>query len=178
VDFLDTADQRMPCKHILDSIEASLRRLKTDCVELYQLHGYDPAAPLDEALEAPDTVVRHDKARYVGVSNWPAHRIARAIGRTEVKTLMPDPVGAAPLQSAVPHLRAGYAAALRGGGRRRHLTHNPLAGRLFTGKHPGSDAPPNDGRFHPRARSAQFKGKAPPALLAEVQNNIRAFIGP
>src|SRR5277367_2355964 len=78
-------DQGMSRKHILDSIEASLRRLKTDYVDLYQLHGYDPSTPMDEALEALDIVVRHGKARYVGVSNWPAYKIARAVGRCEIK---------------------------------------------------------------------------------------------
>src|SRR5882757_1552887 len=62
-------DLGMSRKHILDAIEASLRRLGTDYVDLYQLHGYDPATPMDEALEALDTVVRSGKARYAGVSN-------------------------------------------------------------------------------------------------------------
>ena len=66
-------DQGMSRKHILDAIDASLRRLGTDYVDLYQLHSYDPETPIDEALEALDTVVQSGKARYVGVSNWPAH---------------------------------------------------------------------------------------------------------
>ena len=61
-------------KHILDAIDASLTRLKTDYVDLYQLHSYDPTTPIDEALEALDTVVKSGKARYVGVSNWPAYQ--------------------------------------------------------------------------------------------------------
>ena len=51
----------MSRKHILDAIDASLKRLKTDYVDLYQLHGFDPSTPLDEALEALDTVVRTGK---------------------------------------------------------------------------------------------------------------------
>src|SRR5271166_6267734 len=72
-------------KHIIEAIDASLKRLGTDYVDLYQLHGYDPTTPLDEALDALDTVVRAGKARYVGVSNWPAYNLARAIGRSELK---------------------------------------------------------------------------------------------
>jgi len=56
-------DQGMSRKHILDAIAASLRRLGADYIDLYQLHRYDPQTPLDEALEALDTVVRHGKAR-------------------------------------------------------------------------------------------------------------------
>jgi 1-deoxyxylulose-5-phosphate synthase len=74
-------DQGMSRKHILDAIDSSLRRLGTDYVDLYQLHRYDPETPMDEALEALDTVVRQGKARYIGVSNWPAYRVARALGR-------------------------------------------------------------------------------------------------
>jgi 1-deoxyxylulose-5-phosphate synthase len=81
-------DQSMSRKHILDAIEGPLRRLGTDYVDIYQLHRYDPQTPLDEALEALDTVVRHGKARYVGVSNWPAYKIARGLGRSEVKNLV------------------------------------------------------------------------------------------
>jgi aryl-alcohol dehydrogenase-like predicted oxidoreductase len=80
-------DQGMSRKHILDAIDASLQRLGTDYVDLYQLHRYDPSTSIDEALEALGTVVRSGKARYVGVSNWPAHRIARVLGRSELKNL-------------------------------------------------------------------------------------------
>src|SRR5258708_37461049 len=80
-------DQGMSRKHILDAIDASLKRLGTDYVDLYQLHGYDQHTPIDEALEALDTVVRSGKARYAGVSNWPAYKAARALGRSEVKNI-------------------------------------------------------------------------------------------
>ena len=79
-------DQGTSRKHILDAIDASLRRLGTDYVDLYQLHRYDPHTPIDESLEALDTVVRAGKARYVGVSNWPAYKVARALGRSESRT--------------------------------------------------------------------------------------------
>src|SRR5271170_857269 len=62
-------DQGMSRKHILDAIDASLKRLQTDYIDLYQLHGFDPGTPIDEALEALDTVVKSGRARYVGVSN-------------------------------------------------------------------------------------------------------------
>src|SRR6266849_6520754 len=71
-------------KHLLDAIDASLRRLNTDYVDLYQLHFDDPATPLDETLEALDVIVRTGKARYVGVSNILAYRLARAVGRSDV----------------------------------------------------------------------------------------------
>src|SRR3977135_1770990 len=75
-------------KHLLDAIDGSLRRLGTDYVDLYQLHGYDRLTPIDEALEALDTVVRTGKARYVGVSNWPSYNVARSLGRSEVKNIV------------------------------------------------------------------------------------------
>ena len=103
----------MSRKHILDAIDASLKRLQTDYVDLYQLHSYDPTTPIDEALEALDTVVKSGKARYVGVSNWPAYKVARALGRAELKGWAGITSRAAALQPALPHLRARPAAALR-----------------------------------------------------------------
>jgi aryl-alcohol dehydrogenase (NADP+) len=70
-------------RHILEAVEGSLRRLQTDWIDLYQLHGYDPATPIDETLEALDRLVRSGKVRYVGCSNWLAFRVARAVGRSE-----------------------------------------------------------------------------------------------
>ncbi len=74
-------------KHILDAIDGSLRRLRTDYVDLYQLHHPDPETPIDESLRALDDVVRAGKARYVGCSNFPAYQVARALGRSEVNPL-------------------------------------------------------------------------------------------
>src|SRR5437868_9428329 len=74
-------------KHLLDAIDVSLRRLGTDYVDLYQLHSDDASTPLDETLEALDMIVRSGKARYVGVSNFLAYRLARALGRAEARNL-------------------------------------------------------------------------------------------
>jgi aryl-alcohol dehydrogenase-like predicted oxidoreductase len=66
--------------HIMASIDASLRRLGTDWVDLYQVHGFDAATPLDETLRALDDVVRSGKVRYLGCSNHAAWQIAKANG--------------------------------------------------------------------------------------------------
>jgi aryl-alcohol dehydrogenase-like predicted oxidoreductase len=75
-------------KHLLDAIDASLRRLNTDYVDLYQLHMDDPPTPLDETAEALDAIIRSGKARSIGVSNFLAYRLARAIGRQDTLRLV------------------------------------------------------------------------------------------
>jgi len=67
-------------RHIHESIDASLKRLGTDWVDLYQIHGFDAATPLDETLRALDDVVRAGKVRYVGCSNLAAWQLAKANG--------------------------------------------------------------------------------------------------
>ena len=69
--------------HIIDAVKASLARLQLDHIDLYQLHGFDPATPIDETLRALDTLVRHGHVRYIGVSNWAAWQIAKALGISE-----------------------------------------------------------------------------------------------
>jgi aryl-alcohol dehydrogenase (NADP+) len=139
-------DQGMSRKHILEAIDASLKRLRTDYVDLYQLHGVDPATPVDEALEALDMVVKAGKARYIGVSNWPAFRIARALGRSEINHY-------ARIDSVQPRYNLlfrtferdllplceeeGIAV----------IPYNPLAGGMLTGKHDRTAAPPEGSRF-------------------------------
>jgi aryl-alcohol dehydrogenase-like predicted oxidoreductase len=66
--------------HIMDAIEASLKRLQTDHIDLYQIHGADTLTPVDETLRALDDLIRQGKVRYIGVSNWQAWRIATALG--------------------------------------------------------------------------------------------------
>jgi len=142
----DPWDQGMSRKHILGAIEASLRRLRTDYVDLYQLHSYDPGTPIDEALEALDAVVRSGKARYVGVSNWPAYKVARALGRSELK-------GLAPVASVQPRYNLIFRTFERDllpMAKEEGIAvipYNPLAGGLLTGKHAAANAPPEGTRF-------------------------------
>lgn len=70
-------------KHIVAQAHASLRRLGTDYIDLYQIHGWDPAVPVEETVEALDTLVRAGDVRYVGVSNWAAWQIMKALGIAE-----------------------------------------------------------------------------------------------
>ena len=69
--------------HILDGVKASLKRLQLDHIDLYQVHGFDPATPLEATLNALDQLVRHGHVRYVGVSNWAAWQIVKALGISE-----------------------------------------------------------------------------------------------
>ncbi|ESY50764.1 MULTISPECIES: aldo/keto reductase [unclassified Mesorhizobium] len=71
--------------HIMDSVEGSLERLQLDHIDLYQLHGTDTVTPIDETLRAFDDLVASGKVRYVGVSNWAAWRISKALGIADRK---------------------------------------------------------------------------------------------
>jgi 1-deoxyxylulose-5-phosphate synthase len=130
-------------KHVLAAIEASLTRLGTDYVDLYQAHHFDAGTPLDETLEAFDALVKSGKARYVGVSNYQAYRVARALGRSEA-------LGITRLVSVQPR----YNLLFREFERELFplcreegvavIPYNPLAGGLLTGKH-RRNAPPQEG---------------------------------
>jgi aryl-alcohol dehydrogenase-like predicted oxidoreductase len=74
-------------KHLLDQVDASLARLGLDHVDLYQIHGWDPVTPIEEALEALNDIVRSGRARYIGVSNWAAWQIVKALGISERRGL-------------------------------------------------------------------------------------------
>src|SRR5688572_26621378 len=69
--------------HLLHQVDASLARLGLDHVDLYQIHGWDPNCGMEEALRALEDIVRSGRARYVGVSNWAAWQIAKALGIAE-----------------------------------------------------------------------------------------------
>jgi len=132
-------------KHLLDAIDASLKRLNTDYVDLYQLHMDDRDTPLDETLEALDVIVRQGKARYIGVSNFLAYRLARALGRADV-------LRAARFVSVQPRYNLLFRQIerellpLANEEGLAVIPYNPLAGGLLTGKH-RHDAAPSDGRF-------------------------------
>jgi aryl-alcohol dehydrogenase-like predicted oxidoreductase len=69
--------------HLMEAVKASLRRLQLDHIDLYQIHGFDPITPIEETVRALDTLVQHGHVRYVGVSNWAAWQIMKALGVAE-----------------------------------------------------------------------------------------------
>jgi len=130
-------------RHILEAVEASLRRLGTDYIDLYQLHQDDPDTPIDETLAALDQLVRQGKVRYIGCSNFVAYRLARALGRSET-------LGLARFDSVQPRYNMLFRQFERdlfplcleeGVG---VIPYNPLAGGMLSGKH-GRDKPPEQG---------------------------------
>ena len=66
--------------HVMDGVKGSLKRLQLDHIDLYQVHGFDPATPIEETVRALDILVQHGHVRYVGVSNWAAWQIMKALG--------------------------------------------------------------------------------------------------
>lgn len=132
-------------KSVMRAIDDSLRRLGTDYVDLYQVHHFDAATPVDETVEAFDAVVKAGKARYVGVSNYHAYRVARALGRAEALRLT-KLVSVQPRynllfreieRELLPFCREENLAV---------IPYNPLAGGLLTGKHKRGE-PPAGTRF-------------------------------
>lgn len=75
--------------HILDQAKASLKRLQLDHIDLYQIHGFDPATPMEETLAALDTLVQQGHVRYLGLSNWAAWQVVKAMGITDARRLAP-----------------------------------------------------------------------------------------
>jgi 1-deoxyxylulose-5-phosphate synthase len=139
-------DRGLSRKHILEAIDASLRRLRTDYVDLYQAHHPDPSTPMDETLRAFDDVVRAGKARYVGCSNLPAWQTARALGRSEL-------LGLARFDCVQPRYNLLFRQPERdllplceeeGIG---VIPYNPLAGGFLTGKHRREAGPTAGTRF-------------------------------
>jgi aryl-alcohol dehydrogenase-like predicted oxidoreductase len=131
--------------HILDGVEASLRRLQTDHIDLYQIHANDPVTPIEETLRALDTLVQHGKVRYVGCSNWQAWKLAKALGISEFKNLARfdtlqayySIVGRDLEREIVPLLEAEKVGL---------LVWSPLAGGLLSGKFSRANQKPADSR--------------------------------
>ena len=73
--------------HLTAAIEASLRRLQTDYIDIYHLHGFDPRTSINETLRVLDDLVRTGKVRYIGLSNFAAWQLAKALGVSERKNL-------------------------------------------------------------------------------------------
>jgi 1-deoxyxylulose-5-phosphate synthase len=133
-------------KHIMSAVDASLRRLQTDYIDLYQLHGYDQATPIDETLSALDDLVHAGKVRYTGCSNFLTYQLVRAIGRSET-------LGLARFDSVQPRYNLLFRQIERemlpfcGEEGVGVIPYNPIAGGLLSGKHSLAGPPPEGSRF-------------------------------
>src|SRR3984957_16304175 len=132
--------------NILTAGEGALRRLGTDYIDLYQLHGYDRNTPIDETLSALDDLVHAGKVRYIGCSNFYTYQLVRAIGRSETLRL-------ARFDSVQPRYNLLFRQIERemlpfceedGVG---VISYNPIAGGLLSGKHNRTAPPPDGSRF-------------------------------
>ena len=113
-------DRGLSRKHILAAIDASLRRLGIDYVDLYQIHRWDPTRPIEETMEALHDVVRAGKARYIGASQHVRLAVRQGPARGRAQRLDPVRLDAEPLQPGLPRGGAGDDPALPRPGRRRH----------------------------------------------------------
>jgi len=139
-------DAGLSRQHILKACDASLRRLRTDHIDLYQMHFFDPDVPIEETLRALDDLVRAGKVRYVGCSNYPAWRLAEAL----VAARQLGTPGYVSLQPRYNLLYREIETELlplcisQGLG---VLVYNPLAGGFLSGKHKLAAEPEEQGRF-------------------------------
>ncbi len=134
-------DRGLSRRHIRAALEASLRRLQTDYIDLYQMHRYDPSTPLDETLETFDTLTREGKIRYYGTSTFASWQMADAYWRAKSRNWVEPVCDQAPynlLDRRIENDRAGFLAQAGWG----VIAWSPLAGGQLTGKY-GQVTPDN-----------------------------------
>jgi aryl-alcohol dehydrogenase-like predicted oxidoreductase len=158
-------------RYIMSAVEASLNRLKTDYIDLYQQHDYDPLTPIDETLRALDDLIRHGKVRYIGNSNFPAWRVAEAeyVARAmnvsrfiscqdEYSLVVRD------IEKDLLPCAQEYKLGL--------LPFFPLASGLLTGKYQRDQAAPDDTRF---SRVPRLRDRYVTPRNEAIVENLHAF---
>jgi aryl-alcohol dehydrogenase-like predicted oxidoreductase len=131
--------------HIMDAVEASLQRLQTDYIDLYQIHGNDSITPVEETLNALDMLVRSGKVRYIGVSNWLAWKISKALQISHFQNLAKFDTLQAYYSIAGRDLERDIVPLLEAE-KTGLLVWSPLAGGLLSGKFSRENQKPEDSR--------------------------------
>ncbi len=134
-------------KYVIDALDASLRRLQTDYVDLYQMHGPDAGTPIEETLRALDDLISAGKVRYVGCSNFPAWEIVEAIWTSKIQRLAgfiscqpPYNILERDIEAEVLPVCRRYGLGI--------LPYYPLASGFLSGKYKPDEAPPEGTRLH------------------------------
>ena len=158
-------------RYIMSAVEASLKRLKTDYIDLYQQHDYDPLTPIEETLRALDDLIRQGKVRYIGNSNFPAWRIAeaeyvaRAINANHFVSCQDEySLVVRDIEKELLPCAVEYNLGL--------LPFFPLASGLLTGKYKRGVAVPDDTRF---AKVPRLRERYATPRNEEIVEKLEAF---
>jgi aryl-alcohol dehydrogenase-like predicted oxidoreductase len=158
-------DRGLSRKQILKQIDASLARLRTDHVDLYQCHRYDDKVPLEETMGALTEVVEAGKARHIGFSEWPADKIAAALALPGVAKF----VSSQPQYSALWRKPEAEVIALCEANGITQIVWSPLAQGVLTGKYRPGEKPPADSRAANRTMNRFIKQWLDDDVLEAVQ---------
>jgi aryl-alcohol dehydrogenase-like predicted oxidoreductase len=162
---MSDTDRGLSAEQIHKQIDASLQRLRTDYVDLYQCHRYDQHTPLPETMSALSDVVRAGKARYIGFSEWPAERIAESLALPGVERWVSSQpqysmLWRAPEAEVIPLCeREGIS----------QIVWSPLAQGVLTGKYLPGEPPPADSRAASESMGGFIDQLIEPRVLEAVQ---------
>ncbi len=161
----DVNDAGLSRRHIKQAVEASLRRLKTDWVDIYYVHNWDPETPMEETLRALDDLQRQGKILYPAVSNWAAWQIAKALGIADM-TNQARFACIQPMYNLVKRQAEVEILPLAAAEKLGVVTYSPLGGGLLTGKY-GSNQKPEQGRLVENPMYVKRYGQAAYYEIAE-----------
>jgi aryl-alcohol dehydrogenase-like predicted oxidoreductase len=162
---MSDTDRGLSAVQIRKQIDASLQRLQTDYVDLYQCHRYDEDTPLDETMDALSEVVRAGKARYIGFSEWPAEKIEESLALPSVERWVSSQpqysmLWRGPEKDVIPVCeREGIS----------QIVWSPLAQGVLTGKYLPGEPPPADSRAASESMGGFIDRLVEPAVLEAVQ---------
>jgi aryl-alcohol dehydrogenase-like predicted oxidoreductase len=165
---MSDSDRGLSAAQIHKQIDASLTRLQTDYVDLYQCHRYDSETPLEETMEALGEVVRAGKARYLGFSEWPAEKIDESLAMPGVERWVSSQpqysmLWRAPETEVIPLCEREQIS---------QIVWSPLAQGVLTGKYLPGEPPPGDSRAASDSMSAFIDRLVAPPVLEAVQRLI------
>lgn len=163
---MSDTDQGLSAAQIRKQIDASLQRLRTDYVDLYQCHRYDVNTPLEETMAALTEVVQQGKARYIGFSEWSPAQIQAALSLPNVEKF----ISSQPQYSMLwrkPEAEVFPLCAANGIGQ---IVWSPLAQGVLTGKYKPGEAPPQDSRAANDKMNGFMEDLLSDRVLAAVQN--------
>jgi aryl-alcohol dehydrogenase-like predicted oxidoreductase len=160
-------DRGLSRKHIIESCHASLRRLQTDYVDLYQAHRYDTSVPLEETMTAFADLVRAGKALYIGVSEWNAEQIAA--GAALARELGIQLISNQPQYSMLWRVIEAEVVPTSEKEGLSQIVWSPLAQGVLTGKYRPGEQPPADSRGGHAEAGQSMRGFLTDEILTRVQ---------